>query len=118
VATNKPAVVQTAVVLKAMNGDSKRQIAEDLGIGRDTVTAILEQPELDQLIKEGKTRLHQLIPKSLNAFEHALDKHKTAEATVILQATGVLPSTDQSSGAAVNINFGALPRRNECQKST
>jgi hypothetical protein len=110
VATNKPAVVQTAVVLKAMNGESKRQIAEDLGLGRDTVTAILEQPELDRLVKDGKIRLHQLIPKSLGSLEYALDKHKTPEAILILRATGVLPQEVSESGPSVTVNLGAIPR--------
>jgi hypothetical protein len=117
-AVDKPPAVQAAVLVKALNGESNTQIAEDLGIHRHTVRAILAQPELDKMVQEGKTRLHQLIPKSLDSLEYALNKHKTPEAILILRATSVLPSEQEGSGAAVSINFGAMPRRGECLKST
>jgi len=108
--SNKPPAVQAAVVVKAINGESKRQIAEDLGLARNTVTAILEDAELNQLVLEGKSRLHRLIPKSLGSLEYALDKHKTPEAILILRATGVLPQEASESGPTVTVNLGAIPR--------
>lgn len=109
--SNKPPSVQAAVVVKALNGDSKSQIARDLEISRNTVNAILEDSELSKLVLEGKTTLHRLIPKSLAAFDYAITRHKIPEATIILRATGVLPQEiTESSGPSVNINLGAIPR--------
>lgn len=108
--SNKPPAVQAAVVVKAIEGESKCQIAQDLGISRNTVTAILEDTELSKLVLEGKTKLHRLIPKSLGSLEYALDKHKTPEAILILRATGVLPQEVSESGPTVTVNLGAIPR--------
>jgi len=110
--SNKPPAVQAAVIAKSMNGDSKSQIAQDLSIARNTVTRILEDAELSELARAGKTSLYELIPKSIKAFEHALDKHKTAEATIVLRATGVLPQEQSEAGMSVNVNLGAIPRPN------
>lgn len=116
--SNKPLAVQAVVVAKAMNGDSKRQIAEDLGIHRDTVTGILAQAELDQLVLGGKSGVYQLIPKSVKALERAIEKGKTTdEAQLVLRATGVLPQEQGEGGSAVTLNFGTMPRRGECLKS-
>lgn len=111
-ASTKSQVTKTAVLAKAVLGESKSQIAEDLGITRDTVRRILDESELATLVAEGKTGVYQLIGKSIKAFEHALDKHKTAEATVILRATGVLPqeNTDNRNFSAT-VNLGVFPER-------
>lgn len=112
----KPPSVQAAVVAKSLAGESKSQIAEDLGIARNTVYKILSDAQLSDLVLEGKSGVYGLIPKAVKAFEHALDKHKTPEATLILRATGVLPQ-EQEGGSGVTLNFGVMPRRGECQKS-
>jgi transposase len=112
----KPPAVQAAVIAKAMNGDSKRQIAEDLGLGRNTVTSILSDAELNQLVLEGKSAIYRLIPKSVQALDRAIDKGKTTdEAQLVLRNTGVLKSEQEAQGVSVNVNLGALPRRGDAR---
>ncbi len=41
--TNKSPQAQQAVIAKRLRGDSKRQIARDLGMGRNTVGRILSE---------------------------------------------------------------------------
>lgn len=109
--STKSEVTKTAVLVKTVAGESKSQIARDLGITRDTVRNILDESELAKLVAEGKTALHGLIPKSLAAFDYAITRHKIPEATIILRATGVLPQEiTEPSGPSVNINLGAIPR--------
>lgn len=109
--SNKPQVTKTAVLAKTMAGESKSQIAEDLGITRDTVRRILNESELANLVAEGKSGVYMLIPKAVKALERALDKGDTSEAKIILRSVNILPSEgDGSSGSAVTINLGAIPR--------
>lgn len=110
-ASNKPPAVQAAVIVKAMNGDSKRQIAEDLGMGRNTVTAILDDTELNQVILDAKASFLRLAPKAVAAFDKAITKGQIPEASVVLRVTGILPQENsEHSGPSVNINLGAIPR--------
>lgn len=109
--SNKPPAVQAAVLAKRMNGDSKRQIAEDLEISRNTVTRILTDTELTQVVAEGKTGIYRLIPKAVKAFEHALDKNRTSEAELILRSTGVLPQEQVVGGSSTTVNLGVFPER-------
>jgi transposase len=111
--SNKPPVVQAAVIAKSMNGDSKRQIAEDLGLGRNTVTAILEDAERNQLVLQGRDGIYQLIGKSVQALERAIDKGKTTEeAQLILRATGVLPQEQsENNNFSATVNLGVFPDR-------
>jgi predicted transcriptional regulator len=105
-------MTKTAVLAKTMAGESKSQIAEDLGITRDTVRRILNESELANLVLEGKTGVYMLIPKAVKALEKALDKGDTGEAKIILRSVNILPSEGEggSAGSAVTINLGAIPR--------
>lgn len=108
-ASNKPPAVQAAVIVKAMNGDSKRQIAEDLGMGRNTVTAILGDTELNQVILDAKTSFYRLAPKAVAAFDKAITKGQIPEASVVLRVTGILPQENSDSGG-VTVNLGVMAR--------
>lgn len=107
----KPPAVQALVIAKSLNGDSKRQIAEDLGIARDTVTKILSSAEIDQYVNEGKSELIRLIPDSVTALKKAIHAGKTTEeAQLVLRSTGVL-APEQNSNFTANVNLGVFPSR-------
>lgn len=109
--SNKPPAVQAAVVAKSIAGESKSQIAEDLGIARNTVTQILSDAELNDLVLQGKTGIYRLIPKSVRALEMALDKGDTGEAKIILRSVKILQNeAEMSAGMSVNVNLGSIPR--------
>lgn len=52
--SHKPAIVKTAVLAKHLNGVSITQIANDLDITRPTVNRILNESEIDTLIKQAQ----------------------------------------------------------------
>jgi predicted transcriptional regulator len=105
VATSKSPAVQAAVIAKHMIGESKSQIAEDLGMSRVTVNHILSDSEIANMIAEGKSSIVRLIPKSIKAFERAIDKGKTPEAETILRSTGVFAPEQPNVSATVNLGI-------------
>lgn len=109
-ASIKPPAVKAAVVAKSMAGESKTQIAEDLGITRNTVYSILNEAQLNDLVLQGKSGLYSLIPKSIRALEKALDRGDTAEAKVILRSVNILPNENGDSTSAVTVNLGVMAR--------
>src|SRR5271166_1358867 len=60
--STKPPVVQAAIIARNALGDSKTDIARDLGISRQTVHSILNSSELEQTITAGRSRAVSLIP--------------------------------------------------------
>jgi hypothetical protein len=106
--TIKPPAVQALVISKAMNGDSKRQIAEDLGIGRNTVTKILCEAEINRFVNEGKSDLIRMIPEAVAGIRKAIKAGKTTEeAQLVLRSTGVI-APEQSGAPSLNVNFGVF----------
>lgn len=107
-ATIKPPIVQAAVIAKHMLGESKTQIAEDLGMGRNTVTAILGDAELNQIVAQGKADIYRMIPEAVAGIRKAIKRGKTTEeAQLVLRSTGVLVP-EQSGAPSVNVNFGVF----------
>ena len=107
-ATIKSPVVQAAVIAKHMLGDSKSQIAEDLGMGRNTVTAILGDAELNRIVAQGKADIYRMIPEAVNGIRKAIKRGKTTEeAQLVLRSTGVL-EPEQSNSPSLNVNFGVF----------
>jgi hypothetical protein len=96
-ASNKPQAIKTAVVAKTLAGESKTQIANDLDITRNTVNRILEESELNDYVLRGKSRIHEMIPKSILAVDNALSgANPNANVGMwLLERTGVV-SDDRS----------------------
>jgi hypothetical protein len=102
----KPPMVQAAVIAKYSNGESKTQIANDLGMGRNTVTAILSQSEIEQYVLEGRSKVVSLIPKAIRAVENRLDKNDGSVAIGVLRGTQVL--VNQQNTTNVTNNFAVM----------
>ena len=110
-ATIKPPIVQAAVIAKHILGESKTQIAEDLGMGRNTVTAILADTELNRLVSEGKSDIYRMIPEAVAGIRKAIKKGKTTEeAQLVLRSTGVL-APEQSPNFTANVSLGVFNER-------
>lgn len=104
--TTKPPAVQANVIAEYSLGKSKTQISNDLGLARNTVTAILSANEIEQRIIEGRSRAISLIPRSLDTIEYRLDKHDGNVAMGILRGTQVL--VNQPITANVTNNFAFM----------
>jgi predicted transcriptional regulator len=108
VASNKPPIVQAAVIAKHMLGESKTQIAEDLGMSRVTINGILNETELNDIVMRGKADVYRMIPEAISGIRKAIKRGKTTEeAQLVLRSTGVL-APEQSGAPSVNVNFGVF----------
>jgi len=56
-----------------MSGESNRQIASEEKIDRETVSRILSQQEVAQMIAQYQSRLLSIVPKAIRVFEEALE---------------------------------------------
>jgi len=88
--STKHPTIQTAVIAKALIGESKTNIAKDLEITRGTVTAILNQTDIAHQVEIGRSRAVSLIPRSLDVAEYRLSKNDGSMALGILRGTQVL----------------------------
>jgi hypothetical protein len=71
--TNKSPQVQQAVIAKRLQGESKRKIARDLEMGRDTVDRILSESQVEAAVAQGRTQLVELVPKAIQLIQRAID---------------------------------------------
>jgi len=103
--STKPPEIQTAVIAKALTGQSKSNIAKDLDITRGTVAAILNQTDIEHQVQLGRSRAISLIPRSLDVVENRLDRNDGSVAISLLRGTQVL----QNQAVQVNVqNNGAM----------
>ena len=63
--TRKAPKVQQEVIAKRLQGESKRKIARDLQMGRDTVDRILSESQMEEAVAQGRSRLLELVPKAV-----------------------------------------------------
>lgn len=88
--SRKPPAIKTAVILKRANGEDKTKIANDLGITRNTVRAILEESDIDRHLESGQIQIVQLIPEAIRVAKHRLAQNSENMAIKLLENT-VLP---------------------------
>lgn len=72
--SRKAPSVKAAVITRRVNGESKLEIAKDLGITRNTVTTILEESNVEQYLNEHRANAIELIPLAHNAVKTKLIK--------------------------------------------
>lgn len=107
-ASNKPPIVQAAVLAKHFLGESKTQIAEDLKMSRVTINSILNETEVNELVMRGKADVYRMIPEAVAGIRKAIKAGKTTEeAQLVLRSTGVL-APEESGAPSVNVNFGVF----------
>lgn len=82
--STKPPSIKAQVIAKRVNGDSKRQIAHDVGISRQAVRSIINESDIDQQLQSGLVMAAQLIPKSIKVIDMRLDKGSESAAFGIL----------------------------------
>ncbi|GEM_PF-5008214 len=96
--SKKPESVKQAVVSKRLQGESKRQIARDLEIGRATVDNILDESQVEAALAQWRRDYLQLVPTALRVTKQFLedgernapiDKDVFNGALQILKGTGV-----------------------------
>lgn len=77
--TNKSPQVQQAVIAKRLHGESKRKIARDLEMGRNTVDRILSESQVEAAVAQGRTQIVELVPKALQLIQRAIDQGLAAD---------------------------------------
>ena len=86
--------VRGRVIARHVTGQSNRQIANEEKIDRDTVSRILTQREVVQMVAQYQSRLLKLVPKALGVYDQALasddERVRVATATRILEGLQVL----------------------------
>jgi hypothetical protein len=107
--------VRGRVLARHMGGQSNRRIATEERIDRDTVSRILSQREVVQMIAQYQSRLLSMVPKAIAAFDAALESDdervRLAAATKLLEGLQVL----QRGGIEKALETGAAfdRQRNE-----
>jgi Homeodomain-like domain len=77
--SHKSAPVQQAVIAKRLQGHSKRQIARDLGMGRNTVDRILTESQIEAAVAQGRSQLVELVPKAVQLIQRAIEQGLAAD---------------------------------------
>lgn len=101
----KPTSVQAAILARSAMGETKTQIANDLGISRTTVHTILSSSEIEREVILGRSRVVQLIPNSIDVIEKKIEKGSETAALAILRGTQVLnnqPATVNQTNVQAN----------------
>jgi Homeodomain-like domain len=105
----KPEAVKQAVVSKRLQGQSKRQIARDLDIHRETVDNILDESQVEAALAQWRRDYLQLVPAALKIVERMLgkaqdkasvDKDMFSAALQVLKGTGVHEERTRSQNTA------------------
>ena len=100
---------QAVVLAKKQAEMSPREIARSEGMSRKTVAKILSQEEFQQLL-QGRTRLIELIPKSVCVYEKVLSRRGGKDQ--VLVARQVRPGSRRPSPAGPSpLKLPARPLR-------
>jgi hypothetical protein len=94
--THKSEVVKQAVVSKRLQGHSKRKIARELQINRETVNNILDESQVEPALAQWRRDYLQLVPAALSVVKTVLLQHedtKTVDKDMLATALQVLKGT-------------------------
>lgn len=93
VAPKIPAIQQAKILQMAAAGKSLREIAREQNRDRRTVTKIVNQPEMRNILERVKSRLIQLTDNAAESVEFAVDNEIDGKVALrILEGFGVLPN--------------------------
>lgn len=102
--SNKSPLQKSAVVAKALTGQSKRQIAKDLKISRPTVDVILKEADFDQIVAQAKVNTYGLLDDATDACRWQLrKKHNGNIGLELLKGVGILRSGEDSKGTTIKV---------------
>ena len=107
--SRKPPALKQEVIVRRIAKQNKSQISRELGISKNTVTAILEESNTDRLIESGRLQVCELIPESIRVVKYRLEKNSEIAAFKVLEGIGVLgkdskPSKLPDTGLTIAIN--------------
>lgn len=88
--STKPEPVKAAVIARTVQGDSKTQIAKDLGIDRATVRRIIDTSEISKIVEQGKSDCYAMVPRSTLNVGNAVNRGNLKASFGVLRGTGVL----------------------------
>lgn len=94
----KPPQLKAAVITRRVQNQSKRKIAKDLGITRNTVATILEESHIEQHLQAFQVESVGLVPASLQVYRDRLAKGSEFVATKVLENT-IWPLTSKAGKA-------------------
>lgn len=86
--------IKAAVITRRVNNESKRKIAKDLGITRNTVATILEESHIEQHLQAYQHQSMELIPEALRVMRVRLQGNSENAAIKTLEST-IWPLTDK-----------------------
>lgn len=82
--SRKAPALKTAVTLKRLQGQDKTSISRDLGIARNTVTAILEENDVERIMQDGQIETLRRVPAALRTLDARLEKNSENAALWLL----------------------------------
>src|ERR1022692_1113847 len=89
----KPASVDKEVISRRIAGQSRRQIAREVGIDRGTVAAILTRTQAEECIIAARNRLIGMADKAVNRIDRAIGSRKRDgldASALVLRGIGVI----------------------------
>lgn len=112
----KPQVVKAAVLVKTLAGQTKTQIANDLGMTRNTVRAILLESEFERITEQTRSDVQRLLPKGILHIERELDNDKPGAGFRLLEDVGILNAQQSLSINLRDINFNVTYEKRDKPK--
>lgn len=88
--SRKAPALKQEVIARRIAKQNKTRISNELGISRNTVTAILEESNTDRLVESGRLQVCELIPESIRVVAHRLEMNSETAAFEVLKGVGVL----------------------------
>lgn len=83
--------VRDRVLAKAIQGETKTQIAREEGLSRPTVRKILNHPEMFECLEQARRKFISLNLNALRLIEKMIDENEDIDlATAVLITTGLL----------------------------
>jgi hypothetical protein len=85
--TLKPPAIQSAILAKRANGQSKAKISKDLGIAVNTITNVLDLNDFDRSLDIERRNSLSLIPAAIRTAHHRLSQNSENMAIKVLENT-------------------------------
>jgi hypothetical protein len=103
--SRKAPAIKTSVIVKRLQGQDKTSISRELGIARNTVTAILEENDVERIMQDGQSQTLRRVPAALDVLDVRLEKNSENAALWLLDKCfdGVKAGRAQDPGLTLAI---------------